>query len=173
MAEPPLAVYGVASDLLTCASARLALTPAGLPARVGVVAGQVAWDDCECPGGMLAVTAESMFPTRNFPTPDTQVPRCGQGLTAVVYGIWVLRCAPGAPGRDMAPTVEQLDATARVVYEDAYAVWRGVLCCLAEMSDELESVTSGTTFVGPEGSCAGSVLRVTVGLDDTCLCDDG
>lgn len=169
------APYQVAVLLRDCALEALEATSAGWPvkARTCVVHGsEVAFDDC-C-RGQLSVAVQRLFSSSSFPTPDVLQSPCQPGLTVVQLVVVVLRCAPVPTGKSLAPTCEQLDDAARVQAEDAYAVRRGVSCCLhdPERRTAWRSAIGDTTMLNtPGGACAGSSLLVQVGLNDGCLCE--
>jgi len=178
-AANPLATYKIAERLRECVSQRLAETPGGEPERSCVVAGHVAWDDCEC--GQLTVSIVRTYFSSNFPNEGNVDPApagnrgCGPPLMVVEYDITILRCAPIGDSDDLAPTCEALDAAAQVAAYDAWAVRWGAHCCLkawAKSNDPNISIADfvfrGQEFVGPSGMCQGSTLKVLVGLINAC-----
>lgn len=160
------AYYDVAVEILSAARDGLATTPAGIPDRVGVVDGRIAFDHCEC--GLLAVAMDRAYLTDLFPAEQAAVTNCNVAYTAVDYSVQVLRCAPSPPDGQLAPSVRALDESAQVVLRDAYELLEKVTCRLAELRDTeqiADFLTRPLVAVGPEGGCVGSLLQVTVALE--------
>lgn len=179
----PLAAYTIGAALLGCAAAALAETEAGAPDRSCVLAGEIAWDDCEC--GQLTVAIASMFPTATFPSPAAagavsyRQSRCGAPTLGITYNATILRCMPTGGADADPPPCEDLAAAAASAAIDAAAVRAGITCCLVEMVKAKDARNSpvivdfliGTqTFLGPAGACGGSNLSVTVGILNACFC---
>lgn len=181
----PLAIYGIAERLRECVHDRLGSTPEGAPPRSCVIAGSIAWDDCEC--GQLVVAMRRQYFSSNFPNEAPAPPappghgRCGPPLLVAEYVISILRCAPSGGDDPNPPTCEALDAAAQSAAHDAWAVRWGAHCCLKEWrgsNDPEVSITDflfrGQPFVGPMGMCQGSELTVLVGIINACPpCDEG
>lgn len=168
-----LLVYQTAVDLLACVRATLANTTGGVgrDMRVFVAPGVPTDDDC-C-AGQLAVYVVNLFPSRTFPVQDILPENCGAPYTVVTFGVRVTRCIPTGT-RDEPPSPAVLQASAAQVYEDAYAIWVGARCCLADWaiaSSPLDGVLSTQNFFEPMGGCVGSELQVLVGLLDPCGCE--
>ena len=175
----PFAGFDIGVHIKDCVLERLATTTDGAPARACVVAGEIAWDDCEC--GQLTVAMGPMYEASGttLARATTETPgrrECGPPLFVFTYVVTILRCAP--TGTNTAPpTCDELEAAARGASEDAWAVRAGVICCLSSaISDQLPNgtklyvdFTTGTqTFVGPQGACMGSALPVTVTIQNGC-----
>lgn len=143
------------------------------PCRYGVVAGAVAWDDCECGG--LYVTVAQAYLSDTFPAP-VEAPvgvGCSPSTEVAEIVVVVLRCAsqPENPQTDPAPGPDELDADARQGLADAFNVLTAVDRELCAMKDDgggdaeiLDYVVQAQTAVGPEGMCVGSELHVLVAL---------
>jgi len=159
----PDLIVRLTQEVLDCCCSALEKTICGCPDRAFVSAGAVAWDRC-CDGGQLWVGVERVFAYDRFPAPATVV-NCMPPLAAdLVVGI--LRCAPTVNDQGEAPSCDALSASAAQVYEDAYAVVNGVLCCLVPTHKERLFVMGAQRPVGPAGGCVGTELRLTVALVD-------
>lgn len=159
--------YNVAATLLSFAQAALAATPAGVPAnaRVCVVPGQLAWDDCEC--GLIAVEFNgSAFSTNFFASQPGTSDGCRPYAT-FTYTITALRCVTGTQNEGRPPTCEQLDAAAQTFYDDGLALLMGTAQALRSMIDAnviLEYGMNGLVPTGPQGNCVGQTQQVIVAL---------
>lgn len=176
--------YTVAQRLLDCASDRLEETSEGVPARVCVLTGPIAWDECQC--GQLSVAITNSYPSSNFPTPSANTAasfgsgRCGEPINVFTLTASMLRCVPVSDDAGNPPSCEALAASALVSVEDAFAVRAGILCCLTTMLRERDlngtSVIMGFTVGSQDfvtgGMCGGSVMTVQVGILSFCPCDE-
>ena len=168
----PLGHYINVTGIAECIVARLALTPAGVPNRVCIYPGDVAWDECDC--GMLALTTSRIFGSETFPNEGISgvgLSNCGLPYMVASIDITMLRCVPVIQDTKRPPTCEKLGAATRTMYEDAFAVWQGTLCCLLEMKRIgmlAEYNLAAQTFIGPQGSCAGSTLTIQLGYVGPC-----
>lgn len=161
--------YNVASILLSFARTALAATPAGVPenARVCVVPGQLAWDDCEC--GLIAVEFNGSAFSSNFFSPQPVTSDGCRSYATFTYTTTVLRCVPGTQGAAHPPTCEQLDAAAQTFYDDGLALMDGMsaaLIAMAEANVILEYGMNGLVPTGPQGNCVGQTQQVTVALSN-------
>lgn len=178
----PLAAYTLAERIRVCAHDRIAATAAGAPDRSCVIAGGIAWDNCEC--GQLTVAIREAFFSQNFPSPAATTAdqfgtgRCGHPIIGFDLTVTMLRCVPTGDN-ETPPACADLAATAQVFAIDAAAVRDGVLCCLQNMLREknefgVPTITGftvgGQRFVGPEGSCGGSALDLSIGILNRCPC---
>jgi hypothetical protein len=152
-----------AQRLLDCACAALEETTCGCPDWKAVIVGTVAWDAC-CEG-MLYVAVGSVFPSLNFPEPATTRQPCMAPLAGTLT-VGVARCAPTFDDQGNPPTCQQEQASAATAYEDAYAIMRGVVCCLHADRRLYDGVAGTQSFLGPLGGCVGSELTVTLSLVD-------
>jgi hypothetical protein len=150
-----------AERLLACACAALEGTTCGCPDWKSVIVGTVAWDSC-CEG-MLYVGVGTVFPTTDFPDAATTPLPCGAELAGTLT-VGVARCAPTFDDLGNPPTCAEEQASAAIAYEDAYAIMRGVLCCLHEDRRLYRGIVGTQTFLGPLGGCVGSELSVTLNL---------
>lgn len=160
-------VQPVAETLLECARAGLASVGA-VPERVCVTFGEIQYDDCEC--GQLVVAVRRVYPFRDFPAPLEDAIVCGGVLTAADITVSYTRCVPGDE-----PTCAELAESATTVYEETWAMWTEVMCCLQSMNgvDGHESIVQQGTYVGPGGICGGMEIDLTISLNDLCRCGDG
>ncbi|MFJ8538182.1 hypothetical protein [Streptomyces sp. NPDC093591] len=136
------------------------------PERHGVVPGAIAWDACDC--GMLAVSVAQVYPSEDFPAPQsTRLGTCDAPYEVAELVVQVIRCAPNAEGQSLYPTTEALDASARSVARDAYETLRAVSVRLCEMNDARDIsdfLVRPQVTQGPQGGCVGSELRALVSL---------
>lgn len=153
--------FDLAAHLLGCVCEALEETTCGCPEWRAVVAGQPSWDVC-CEG-QLYVAVENVYPSLVFPAATAEPVRCGAPLAATLV-VGIARCAVSMDDRGNPPTCEAQSSQAVRVYEDAEAVMRGTICCLAELSRDALSVVGAQSFIGPSGGCVGSELRVSVQL---------
>jgi hypothetical protein len=162
--------YVNVTGIAECITERLAETTAGVPRRVCIYPGEVAWDACEC--GMLALTTSRIFPSSSFPTLGGEtISDCGMPYMVATLEITMLRCIPSIQEGKSPPTCTQLGNAARIQYEDAFAVWQGTLCCLRLLQDNdfIQEFAMGTqVFIGPQGLCGGSTLTVDLGYVGPC-----
>jgi hypothetical protein len=183
LGDDPLALFGLASDLLDCAlggiETAVALTGSGLteldvPTERAVHPRVPDLDGCCVQGGMLYVYVESAYPTSTgtapFPQQHTGKIGCPSPRLAATFVIGYARCVEvAAEGID--PEDDQ--AVAQKVLAVTWAYLRGVLCCLLEWQRErprVESALGLTTIVPDEGPCTGYETRVTVELPIGCSC---
>ena len=137
----------------------------GKPARVSIVPGAIAWDECDdC--GLLALAAARFYLSNQIPQPAATTDGVG-ALLAVDCVTQIIRCAPSAQGTNLSPSVADLDASARQVLDDAYAIMCSTISALlaAQLAGTIvDFLISQQLFVGPEGACVGSELTYTVGF---------
>lgn len=157
------AAYQIAVAVLTAVNSQLINTAGGSPRRVCVVPGAIAWDECECDGGQLAIAGTRTFMADSFPTQAIK-PQWNDlaGYIDNEFVIQIIRCAPTMADDGTPPTPATLDRSAQVVMADAYEV----MCSTAST---LQGLVNGGSiddyliydqmFVGPEGACVGSELR--------------
>lgn len=170
MTELALTAAVIVTGVGMCIVDELESTPesGGVPANMRVcllVPGNIAWDGCEC--GQLAQTIQSDYPTLVFPGDASEQVRGvgGCGADPLVYQVLasITRCVPGltsgVPPRP--PSCDALLRAALVMQADAFALRRGVECCLAALRDAGtidKFVVGRVSRVGPEGNCAGVEL---------------
>lgn len=179
--ENPFAAFDIATQIKDCIVPYLEMTSKGLPERICVTSGEIAWDNCEC--GQLAVSMQNKNEANapNQPRASATAPgrrACGPPLMQMNFLVSMTRCAPTGTG-GKPPTCDQLSDAARVAAEDAWAVMSGLSCCLYEAIRE--RLPNGTTlyedfiigqqdFVGPQGMCQGSQVPVAVVVRNGCPC---
>lgn len=163
--------YVNVTGIAMCITDRLADLPAGVPGRVCIYPGDVAWDECEC--GMLALSTSRIFGSQTFPNegiPGVGLSNCGLPYMVAELDITMLRCVPG-PIQQRPPSCDKLAAATQIMYDDAFAVWQGTLCCLREMKAQgfiAEYAMAAQSFVGPQGGCAGSTMSIQLGYIGPC-----
>lgn len=171
-------VSAIVTGIGVCILEELATTPesGGVPPKMRtclMVPGNIAWDSCEC--GQLAQTVQRIYPTTRFPVDSSSEPRrpgCELSSIAVQVLVSITRCVTGLGSAlpPKIPTCAQLLADALIQQADAFAVRKAVVCCLTDLRavtpfrQVTDYVVSGTSFVGPEGGCAGSELTYTFQL---------
>jgi hypothetical protein len=153
----------LATELLDCACNALEATTCGCPCHAFVSVGVVAFDHC-CDEGQLWVGIDRIYAYGQFPAP-AGVTTCAPPLAADLT-IGILRCAPTMNDQGEPPSVEALSRSATQIYEDAYAVINGVMCCLAPHARARPFVIGNQRSLGPAGGCVGSELKLTVALTD-------
>lgn len=162
MISGPLKWYTVAETLRAAVHAELTTKPD----RSGVVPGAIAWDECDC--GILAVSRAQIYLSEVFPNPVAQpVGNCDAPYEVGEFIIQVVRCIPGATDQTLAPTVADLDASAREIDRDAYEMLKAVSVKLCEMNaarDISNFLLRPLTAQGPSGVCGGNELRAFVAL---------
>jgi hypothetical protein len=167
----PLGHYVNVTGIAMCITDRLSLTPAGIPNRVCIYPGDVAWDECQC--GMLALTTTRIFGSETFPNEGISgvgLATCGLPYMVANLEITILRCIPSGVNKHP-PTCVQLGDAAKTMYDDAFAVWQGTICCLREMRNQgfiQEFALAAQTFTGPQGMCGGSTLSINLGYIGPC-----
>jgi hypothetical protein len=163
-----LSFYEVMENLLDAVSGDLGSSEAGMPDRIGIVPGDIAYDECEC--GLLAASLNRIYFSDVFPAELQTLVGIGGCDASYIAGdiiIELARCAPSAQEPAIAPTVEALADSARWLLEDANLVRNAVVCALEKLdagNDIGTYLVRGQVFKGPQGGCVGSSLRVTVGL---------
>ena len=151
-----------------CVVDELNATPesGGVPTKMRIcymVPGNMAWDSCEC--GQFAQSIQADYPSDRFPTDASNEPiraPCGARSTGFQVIASIVRCVPGPQQNGAPPTCTSLLAAALVMEGDAYALRRGIECCLAEYKRTLQIAdyrVGRANRVGPEGNCAGVELQ--------------
>lgn len=162
MITGPLKWYTVAETLRQAVHTELTTKPD----RSGVVPGAIAWDECDC--GILAVSRAQIYLSEAFPNPVAQpFGNCDAPYEVGEFIIQVIRCVPGATDQTLAPTVAELDASAREIERDAHEMLKAVSVKLCEMNaarDISNFMLRPLTAQGPSGVCGGNELRAYVAL---------
>lgn len=148
----------------------VALRDAGdTPTRVAIMPGSIAWDGCnQC--GLLALASSRNFLSDQFPSEVTSPMMVNDTPGALLcsdMAVQIIRCAPQPIGDALAPTVAALEASARLVSADAYAVMCGTVDALSKLlvnNDIVDYMVRQQFFVGPAGACVGSELSFVVGV---------
>lgn len=158
----------LAEILLNEARDQLAVGPYGLPDRIVLAPGAIAWDECDC--GQLALSMSRAFLSEEFPTPgptDVFTP-CLLPWLGVEFTIQIVRCAPQPVEGSLAPSVTSLKQSHLQVIDDAYRILNGIHCKLQALlnDDQIVHYRAHEQIVqGPEGACVGSELIALVGLE--------
>jgi hypothetical protein len=164
-----MSFYQVGKELLDSVRNELQTIGAAIPGRACVVPGAIAWEDCECDGGQLAITVLRTYLSDNFPSEQETIPsgKCGSAYIVAELLILLIRCAPQPPEGSLTVSCTALDASAKVVDADAAAVRRAAPCRLQELLDDNDIddyIVRQQDFVGPQGACVGSELHVLVSV---------
>lgn len=138
----------------------------GVPPNMRIcllVPGNIAWDGCDC--GQFAQTIQADYPTLVFPADASEQVSGVGGCNArpLVYQVLasITRCIPGMSTGGKPPTCAALNVAALAMEGDAFALRRGVECCLSALQDSYviaKFVVGRVNRVGPEGNCAGVEL---------------
>lgn len=154
--------YSVTSALVTGVYSGLT----NKPDRYGVVPGVIPWDACDC--GMLAGAVSMTYLSETFPEPQHGVVgNCTAPWEVSEIVFQIIRCAPVSKVNGSPPTVQDQDACARLVRQDAHQTFAAVsqsLCAMKDNNDIIDSVMTSQQIRGPEGGCVGTELRTLVGL---------
>lgn len=136
-------------DVLAAAAA--GLSPA--PGRVGVVHGELAWDEC-CEGYLWART--------DSVEPSGASGNCGPTTWSVQFSVGVLRCASSVNDQGAAPAAAVLEREAEQREADMRALSRAILDvgCVRDS----RAVLLRWLPEGPEGGCSGGswAVRMTI-----------
>lgn len=170
MYQGPAAFYDISTLLLTEIDQALQLSAAGSVARVCVVPGELAWDQCEC--GTLAASPRRFFLSDEFPEDSlgrgiVRAGPCDLPFLVAEVSISIIRCAPQPADGFTAPPCPALAASAQVLLSDAYVVMTETIRVLCELTANnliLDYVLGEQNARGPEGSCVGTELIALIGL---------
>lgn len=163
------AFFTVLSRVRDDVALALANTPGGKPARVAVMPGMIAWDDCDtC--GLLALSLLRTYLSDEFPIESAapaSVANTQGALLCADMTLQIIRCAPTPQGAELAPEIDALENTARIINADAYATLCTTLTTLgslAQSDDILDYLVRPQNMVGPDGACVGSEFNFTVSV---------
>lgn len=166
----------MANSLLTCLCETLAdypNAPENCCLRVGDLTiqdfnGEAGLDSSCCPG-LAYVRIGSMFPSSNFPTPDTE-PGKGNSCFPVAWAaeltLGVVRCVPGM-GTQAGPSCVDWTVAAQTDMNDMEAL-RRALCCWSPLLPKGRLWLAGTSTVVLSADCIERSLPVLVGLPRCC-----
>jgi hypothetical protein len=130
----------------------------------------------ECCEGLGWVRVVTIYPSANFPTPDsdgTQATMCGPIGWAIILEIGIARCAP-VPAANVIPSAAEWNTVVEAVMADAAAIRRAVA-----VFKTLEDYEDTPWLVGAwlplptEGGCVGGAMQVTISAvpcDQTGVC---
>lgn len=144
------------NEVLACVVERFADCGAAGFCRVGVVAGEVAWDDCcDCGkgDGQLWVRVATWTPDPEFPDPRPD--GCAQP-SLLTIGVGSLRCVPGIDEAGHPPSAADEARAAARTYSDAQLIFDGVMCCGVERN------WAGWAPLGYDGGCGGGEHIFTI-----------
>jgi hypothetical protein len=165
-------LYDVSRELLEACAQALALTPGGAIDRAYVSPGVPAWD-CEqltvhAGGPVVADTAPLQPPLQ----PGRRIEEVGMVNLVTITATVIRCCVPGpeAEGQTIYfPPAEDLDAVAKVILADCWAIWNHV-ATLKRAGTLWPPKTRELFFdpavaVGASGGCAGWQMQMRVQLD--------
>jgi hypothetical protein len=136
------------------------------PARVGIVPGAIAWDECDqC--GLLALSSTRNYLTDEFPIEVATTFQKQGAFLGIDLAIQLIRCAPTPQGTATAPSEQALDETAKLINDDAWSVMCATTTVLQTMLDANELIdymVRQQIFMGPEGACVGSELQAAIAV---------
>lgn len=124
----------LANELLTCLCTELELNP-DPPAQCCLRAGptvihdidaQASTDTTCCPG-LAYVRIGAVFPSTDFPAPDTRNDKCLSLSRAVELTMGVVRCIPGI-GTPQGPSCDDWTLAALHDANDIDALWKATCC---------------------------------------------
>jgi hypothetical protein len=170
--SPADPVFEIAESLLSCVESRLALYDAGVCRSFVAPGNPPAWDACcECGEGegMAWVQIAEVFPTDNFPLPQSAAMRCVPAGQGVQLSIGILRCAAVLDDQGRAPSSERLTSDAAKVARDRAIVSEAIRCCYLEDADPGTYVIGSWTPLGPNGGCVGGSTSLTLAAT-ACRC---
>lgn len=150
-------VNEVAQAFLDASIAALEVTDAGPPGRAFVSPGRPALDCC----GQLTVWVSAITEAATVSPPggfgDSRRQKIGSIPTLTVH-IQATRCGPTLNQRGDPPPPADLDASAKQVQQDVWALWIGLADSLRD--GDLSRVCAGAwrdgaTAIEPQGGCVG------------------
>lgn len=146
-------------------------------ARVELVAGQVAWD--ECCDGLLYLRIVSVYPSggnsSNFPQMDfTQsgiAATCAIHMLAYQMALGVIRCSASVDSQGNAPTPAQVSADGAVQHADLSTLLSTLMCTVPSLQGVQTLKIDRYTPSGPAGGCAGGEWGFYLALDPCVTCE--
>lgn len=147
-------VSNTAYDILSAVNAIYEQEGVALPERQYIATGDVAFD-CE----QLTVSFQQLY-AGTPGQPAEQPVRCNQPFSAV-WEISLVRCIPVARRSQVAPTTDELDATAEGQMADAMLLLTGVMS--SDSADWLGAFAD-VTVTEPDGGFQAVVCRFTCGI---------
>jgi hypothetical protein len=171
-----LSPYDVAARIVACAYDAVDHGAGLTIARLGVVPGEIAWDDCAC--GQLVISEDRRYPSRAFPLEEIDyAANCGEPWLVVVFTLSMTRCVPGPDQNGNPPSVAALQVAAAQLMTDKLKIRRAVMCCLNELYDAVYPADTIDAFhigaqetIGPNGGCGGSEMQILIGYTQDCEC---
>ena len=143
--------------------------------RVGVVIGEIAWDECQC--GQLVIAEQRRYPSRDFPLEEVDhQAECGEPWIVIDYQLSLTRCVPSPDSSGNPPSVASLTTAAEQVSDDMTKTRLATLCCLTALYDNFSGDTieawqlGAMEVTGPLGGCAGFTLQILIGYTNDCGC---
>lgn len=169
-------ILPLANALLTCLCEQLDLNPdppANCCLRAGDavihdIDGQLSSDKVCCPG-LAYVRIGSMYPSSNFPAPDTE-PGRGSGCFPVAYAVeltmGVVRCVPNM-GTPEGPSCDDWTLAALHDANDLDAM-RKALCCWQAGLPKGKLWLAAASTVTLTADCVERLMPVTVSIPKCC-----
>ena len=167
-----LSPWEVATLLRDCTLNAVVHTAPWEIARVCVVPGEIAWDDCQC--GQIAVAELRRYPSMSFPAEEVNSEDdCGMPWIVVVYTVSLARCAPMPDQNGNPPECSAMETAAQQLMDDMLKMQRGIQCCLdtAYNTHTIAAWQIGAQEIsGPAGACIETNMQVLVGFTNECGC---
>src|SRR5690606_33510636 len=93
---------------------------------------------CECAAGTgeAWVRVETVYPSTNFPQPESRSNRCDYGSIAAKFNLGIYRCAPALDSDGDAPAVEDRAATLARQLQDRAILTQPARCALTLHDDD-------------------------------------
>jgi hypothetical protein len=163
-------VSDAAQQLLSCYDTALQEGPNPPPddnicLRVGQVPFDVGLSQDLCCEGFAWVRVLRIFPSVNFPNPDSIPNDCQNSSYAVEFELGAIRCLPFG-SEHAGPTCDEWTSVFTQVDEDA-ASMRRAICCIRDLQDAnmtfIDQIIVGEWIpIDGQGGCIGGQMNVTV-----------
>ncbi len=138
------------------------------PGRLGIVPGAIAWDDCDCDGGMLAVAGARTYLSDTFPEQQEEKvgAQCDAAWEVMDFVVQLIRCAPQPADGQLSPSVKALESSGAIVLRDAAELTSiaSRLMCAIKDDQIVDYMINPVEAQGPEGGCVGNEIHLIVAL---------
>lgn len=170
---PASRIYDIAAACLAAIEDWYTTEGADLPDRRYVANGLPAFDlteeqDCD---EQVTVFCEATYGIQGSPlveNPSEILADLGHAMRAGVFAVTIVRCVPTIDDQQTIPTVDEEDASARQIYEDAVHMLNALVA--AERAGDLAGCGSVTflrwTNENAQGGVGAGTLRVAISLSD-------
>lgn len=148
-------------------AAAVAVSGCGAPVgRVGVVHGEVVWD--ECCEGYLFIRVVNTNTSDSFPSASQTPTNCALNLATLVE-IGIIRCAPMIDDNGYPPTAEQQSEFAKTVIRDKSILFHVIKNHKPDWAN-FPVVMAGWNPLPIQGGCGGGAWQFYI---DVVLCECG